>query len=162
MAVKSKVVGGKAAVKNLKKLGPKGQKAMAGAVYAEGLHVLADSVPRTPVVSGRLRSSRFASIPGGRRLTMLVGYGTKYAWPVHEGIKRRIKDSPRKVQKAFWASLNGKIRWKVSEVGGSKFLERAVDATSRGRNARIQRSFNRLLAKNQGVQPSSTPTKAQE
>lgn len=138
----------------------RGRKALAGALYQEGLHVLRDAVPRTPVVTGRLRNSKFATVPSWTNLEMTIGFGTKYAWMVHEGIKTRVKNLPRSAQKAFFAraeittssrSGGSMATWKVSEVGGPKFLEAAVDATATGRQSRMFNSFNRLFAKRMGV-----------
>lgn len=142
----------------------RGRKALAGALYQEGLYVLRDSVPRTPVVSGRLRNSKFATVPNWDNLEMRIGYGTKYAWAVHEGIKIRVKDLPRSAQKAFWARAEvttssrsgGSVAyWKKSEVGGPKYLEAAVDATASGRTTRMLNTFSRLFARRQGVMTSS-------
>lgn len=171
MATKSKVTGMKQTRKNIRRLRDRGLNAMAGAMYAEGLHILRDSVPRTPVITSRLRNSQFATIPDKSRLIMYVGYGTKYAYRVHEGIVTRIKDQPRHVQRAFWASVTAETwtqqgrggamvasLWKVSEVGGPKFLVAAADATKGGRSTRVQRTFNRHLKRGIGVVASSIPT----
>ena len=106
---KSKVIGGKQAAKAWRKLGKEGQNAFAGALYLEGLYVLRKAISNAPVMTGRLRGSHYAELPSRTRMAMRIGFGTKYAWSVHEGIKRRIKDQPRRVQRAFWAG-----KWKAT------------------------------------------------
>lgn len=171
MATKSKVTGVKEAQQELERMTPRGLKAFAGAMYAEGLHILRDSVPRTPVITSRLRNSQFATIPSKNDLSMRVGYGTKYAYRVHEGIVTRVKDLPRGAQRAFWAgatvttssrSGGSTATWKTSEVGGPNFLSAAGDATRSGRQNRIQRTFTRYFANNIGVLPGAVPATPKE
>ena len=127
--------------------------AMAGAIYAEGLHIMADSVPRTPLVTSRLRNSQFVTHPSrAGRIFVRIGYGVVYAYRVHEGIKTQFDLLPRQAQKAFFAQLREQGgRYKVSEQGGPKFLSAAIDATSGGRKARIHGTANRYFARGIGM-----------
>ena len=151
--IKATVKGIPEVQRKLKSMGQRAADAMAGAIYAEGLHIMADSVPRTPLVTSRLRNSQFVTHPRAARRTYLhFGYGVVYAYRVHEGIKTQFDMLPRQAQKAFFAQLREQGgKYKVSEQGGPKFLENAVHATSGGRKARIRGTAERYFARGIGM-----------
>lgn len=167
------VKGLKEAYRAIVNSGRRGQEAAAGALYAEALHVIRISVKNTPVVTSRLRNSHFVTLPTrGRSPSLRVGYGAKYAYWVHEGIKTRkkLKDMPRKAQRWFWAnasvSRGGGVSFpdaKVSTQGGPKFLANAINATSAGRFSRIAQTTKRYFEAGVGVKrDASTPASAAE
>jgi hypothetical protein len=60
--------------------------ALSAAIFQKGLAIIADSVKRTPVDTGRLRASAYASPPDFAG-TVEIGYGVTYAVPVHERVE---------------------------------------------------------------------------
>ena len=62
--------------------------AAAMGLYALGFDIIALAVAKTPVDTGRLRASRYVAPPVLRGSTHVVelGFGTRYAAPVHERI----------------------------------------------------------------------------
>lgn len=58
--------------------------ALAAAIYQTGLKVLRDSAREAPVDTGRLRNSRFGTVPMPDNPEMVVGYGVAYARRQHE------------------------------------------------------------------------------
>lgn len=171
---KSQITGAKKVVANMKRIAMDAKRGFGGALYAEGLHIMADSVPRTPVVTSRLRNSQFVTVPEDiARPTVRFGYGTKYAFRVHEGIVTRLKDLPRHAQRAAWGAMNAQvstssrsggstITWKRAESGGPKYLEAAVDATASGRQQRIQRTTDRYTERRIGVLASPNMPDSEE
>jgi hypothetical protein len=97
--------------------------ALGAALYQMGFEIAGDAVKRTPVATGRLRSTAYVSPPQGDEMEVQVGFGTDYAEAVHE-------------------------RTEVNHtVGEAKFLQNAVDKISSGfaRNVskKAQKNFER-------------------
>lgn len=162
--VKAEIRGIGEVAKRIRGMGERGSSALAGALYAEALHIMADSVPRTPLITSRLRNSQFVTHPRKSKIPRLhFGYGVKYAYRVHEGIKTRVRELPRAAQKAFWASTLKDGTWKKSTQGGPKYLEKAVDATAGGRRDRVDATTKRYFERGIGVlaDPSMAKTSTQ-
>lgn len=83
--------------------------AAARGIYAAGEVILADATERTPVDTGRLRSSGYCAPPRGTAgdYVVEVGFGTDYAPAVHE--KTEVHHA----------------------VGEAKFLEKAIQAQAK-------------------------------
>ena len=100
-------------------------------MYALAERIAADAVRRTPVDTGRLRSSGYVAPPSqtGNKNKLEIGFGTDYAVAVHE-------------------------RTDVThEVGEAKFLEKAVMAKAKGSLSFIAKHAQRFVEK--GGQPKS-------
>lgn len=104
--------------------------AVLAAVYQKGFAIIADSVKRTPVKTGRLRQSVFVGRPD-RRGIVPIGYGTDYALAVHERVEVFHK------------------------IGGPKFLESAVN---KHRNGYVD-AINNLAKRNfqRGITAKAVP-----
>jgi len=160
------ISGMKKALAMVDKAGPKGQAALAGAMYSAALEVMRESVKNTPVVTGRLRNSHFVTVPrpgkGSSKLQVRFGYGVKYAFRVHEGITVKVRDMPKSQQAAFWARMKDKgwatadgVSWRKSDQGGAKFLERAIDKYRRKVGRIIARLTFRNFERGYGVRVDS-------
>lgn len=160
MKVSAHTTGFPEMISKIRKTGFKGQNAFAGALYAEALHILADSVPRTPLVTSRLRNSQFATVPRpGKWVEVKAGYGTKYAYRVHEGIVTRWGDMTTQQRKAFWARVR-KEGYKRSTQGGPKFLLKALNSTASGRWTRIAATTKRYFERGIGVRKAGNMPKS--
>lgn len=73
--------------------------ALAAAVYQTGLKILRDSARLAPVDTGRLRNSRFGSVPMPDNPEMVVGYGVQYARRQHEENATKAKFLQRPFEK---------------------------------------------------------------
>lgn len=81
----AKVAGIDAVLQSLKGAATDWQKAMAGAIYQEGLALIADSIPQVPVQTSRLKNSNYVQKPDSiENPVVRVGYNTDYAYWVHE------------------------------------------------------------------------------
>lgn len=109
MAARFKLSGNEAIRKEIKRLARLYPQGLAVAIYKVGVAILGDSLPRTPVEFGVLRSSGYVSAPQGEgvKASVEVGFGTQYAVPQHERMDYR---HPR--------------------GGGPKYLERAIAAVA--------------------------------
>lgn len=102
-----RVTGTKEVLAALKRASRTFPRAMGAALYQEGASILADSIKRTPVDVGILRSSAYLSPPASDTDPRVeLGYGTSYAVYVHERLNARHPS------------------------GEAKFLERALDAAA--------------------------------
>jgi len=115
MRIEVTLEGEKEVLKNLRRLAVRYPEAAADALYAEGMLIDANMVPRIPVDTGRLRASHYVAPPkrDGGVLVVEVGVGMKYAVPVHERTELR------------------------HTVGEAKYLENALNALSPGMGARL-------------------------
>jgi len=89
-----------------------------------GERVAADAVERTPVDSGRLRSTAYVAPPemGGRGRSVEVGFGTDYAVHVHENTSARHAVGEAKfLEKAVLAVAKGSL-WRIAKTA-AKFVE---------------------------------------
>lgn len=121
---------------NLKNASVRMTRAVDAALYQVGLEIDADAVMRTPVDTGRLRSSHYVSPPVGDPSVVQIGSGTDYAVPVHE-------------------------RTGVGHtVGEAKYLQNAVDAAKSDMAANIARKAADNFKAGIGVTaiPAAAPT----
>ena len=113
MTINLKLFGVKQLSKRLQKLKEEYEGPYAAAVMQTGYAIMAESVPLCPVATGRLRRSWLVSSPektfSGPIVT--IGYGTQYAWIVHE-------------------RTDSDVNW-TAEGTGPKFLEKPLDAWKR-------------------------------
>ena len=114
--------------------------ATAAALYQEGLALLAETQPRVPVDTGRLRGTGYVAPPTaaqGETPVVEVGYGTTYAVDVHE---RTELQHP---------------------VGEARFLANAVAQRSAGYTKRLGARIEENAARGVTVQaiPAAYPEK---
>lgn len=134
-------------MKILEQYGKTAPNALARALYEEGLALEAESTPRVPVDSGRLRATHFVSPPtqtGAGQVTVDVGYGTDYAVYVHERTEVRAyaKDEHGNKVEAYGP---GKLL-KFSAAGtGPKFLENAYHERLGGFSERLAKRTKRNI-----------------
>lgn len=103
---------------NLVKMEKKLIEAEQAALYKKGMLIAGDAAMRTPVDTGRLRSTVYASPPTGFPAEVEVGFGTDYALPVHE----RVDVYHRVGQPLFlWAAVqlhsSGWEAWMAKQTG---------------------------------------------
>lgn len=91
---------------------------------ALGEEIMADSVRRTPVDTGRLRSTAYVAPP---RLagdwTVELGYGTNYAVAVHERTEASHSTGEAKFLENAVLSRGARGLWKIAERA-EKLIER--------------------------------------
>lgn len=94
----------------LKKADKRYKDALGAAVYQKGLAILADAVKLTPVDTGRLRASHYATPPEAG--VVEIGFGADYALPVHERTEVRHTTGEAKfLQKAVDKHRSGYADW---------------------------------------------------
>ncbi len=102
------------------------------ALFQEGESIMGDSKMDTPVAldGGTLRASGHAKDPKTKRgkTEVILGYGTKYAVAVHE--------TPSKHDPPSWVGKTIKFN-----VGGPKFLEKAMKKAAKGFGGRLKRKI---------------------
>lgn len=127
---------------NLRALAENAPRALAAALYQEGLAVDAEAVKRTPVDTGRLRATHYVSPPivSGDKVRVEIGFGTDYAVYVHERTDARHSS------------------------GEAKFLENALAARASGMAERIGKRVARNVANGIGIDALSgdVPTSPQD
>jgi hypothetical protein len=86
MNIKVSMKGGPELRKKLEELAKRYPEAAGAALYQEALRIMAASVLKTPVDTGRLRASAYVGPPEreGGKLIVREGYGVEYAAAVHE------------------------------------------------------------------------------
>ena len=93
-------------------------------MMALGEEIMADSVRRTPVDTGRLRSTAYVAPP---RLagdwTVELGYGTNYAVAVHERTEASHSTGEAKFLENAVLSRGARGLWKIAERA-EKLIER--------------------------------------
>lgn len=118
--------------------------AAAVGLYSEGLRVIANSIRRVPVDTGRLRATAYCEPPARDmegQITVRLGYGTDYAIPVHERTEVR------------------------HPVGEAKFLEHAIDENLQGFGERLCERIKENLANGfyeDAILSSEFPTSPQD
>lgn len=118
----AKVTGLKDLIRNVEKAKKFERLAVAQAIYLEGQRIMRESVREVPVDTGRLRQSAYIQRPriqGNPQLMM--GYGTKYALPVHERLEAR------------------------HETGKAKYLEDPINRAKPGYAKRVAERARGLL-----------------
>jgi hypothetical protein len=126
---------------NLESMGRAGGKAVAGIVYREGLELLKEAIPLTPMDTGNLRNTGFVGFATNRDgIEVKVGFGgtaASYALRVHELPKES----------------------NFSEPGtGPKYLERPFDQRKRGLARRVADELERVLEMNNYNEPRNANT----
>lgn len=125
--------------RNFKKADHQMQDALSAAVYQEALALCGEAKKRTPVDTGRLRSTGYAAPPevGRKGPEAEVGFGTNYGLAVHESLS------------AF------------HQVGGPKYLESAMNDRRSGYTKRMADRTWQNYQRGVGVTaiPSSEPTR---
>ena len=81
-----KLIGAKRVAAALKKSMDKMRDATTAAIYQKGFQIMADSVKICPEATGRLINTAYVAPPkfGQMHPVVTLGYGTNYAWFVHE------------------------------------------------------------------------------
>lgn len=122
-------------LKGIKKAGDQYLAAFYAALYQEALSIMAVSVRRVPVDTGRLRSSHYVAPPTDRGECEL-GYGTDYALPVHDRVEVH------------------------HNTGGPLYLRSALDEAKTGFQDRMARRTESNYRAGIGVQaiPATAPT----
>jgi hypothetical protein len=104
-------------VRNMRRAGRTMESALGDAIHQEALAIMAQSKQEVPVDTGRLRQTGYVAKPRPtvRGPMVSMGYGTRYALPVHERLEVR------------------------HPVGKAKFLEDPVNAAKQGYTDRVAR-----------------------
>jgi len=123
MKLDFKVTGTAKVMARLKKLEKSAPEAVVIGLMALGEKIIASAVKRTPVDTGRLRQTAYVAPPedSGYRNTVEIGFGTKYAVPVHEKTEVSHTTGESKfLQKAWLEVGQGQLWWIARQV--EKFL----------------------------------------
>lgn len=72
---------------NFLKQGKAWKEALGAAIYQKGLRIMAVAIPLTPIEFSPLRASGYVAPPRGDDMEVEIGFGTKYALPVHERLE---------------------------------------------------------------------------
>jgi len=110
--------------------------AVRASIYQEAQGIIAKSVRNTPVDTGRLRASAFATLPEEKEIESTIGHSVEYALYVHERTEMRFV------------------------TGGAKFLERAVNERRQGYEERLAKRIdeNFRLGRKLGTVKQDFPT----
>jgi len=114
--------------------------ASAAALYQKALQIMADADRLVPVKTGRLRASHYVALPEiiSGFIRVRLGYGTKYALPVHERLEAH------------------------HEHGQAKYLETPFNEHKSGLTEWFARKISENLERNVGVPSASFPTAGSE
>ena len=117
------VKGIKDAQRNLRAYQKRVRGAVGKALHAEGQAIMREAKKEVPVDTGRLRQTGFVgrAVDGPKGPTVPIGFGTKYALPVHERLEVH------------------------HPVGKAKYLEDPVNRAKKGFPARIASRVKRML-----------------
>lgn len=124
------VKGDKEVIKEIKKIRRKAPEAVASAIWREGLAIFAESQRRVPVDTGRLRSSGVVAPRQSRAGTLsqrlrdfklVIGYGVKYALPVHER-----HDTLSKFLEAPFREAEGGMLQRIAQNAKRAFRKRSI------------------------------------
>jgi len=114
--------------------------AVRASIYQEAQGIIAKSVRNTPVDTGRLRASAFATLPEEKEIESTIGHSVEYALAVHESTEMQFV------------------------TGGAKFLERAINDRRQGYEERLAKRIdeNFRLGRKLGAVRQGFPTTVEE